>query len=222
MVLDVRPLEWIEEFRELSVQPSEQFLRFAESTLTKKKKDSHHNPSFKSCLLRLPDTINSKNDSEVKIIQRFDKNKISYIYNHQLLREFRLYLADIDIRKKSIAKKKTNKNRGIVTVKNPYHSTIQYGWIEQLLETPIEDGRKYVLWRILCPYLVNVRKLKLEQTYEILKRWLEKCNNLRQLDFNPDVEIKAKLRYVKHYNPISIKKMKDDNKNLNLLLRQKL
>jgi hypothetical protein len=107
-------------------------------------------------------------------------------------------------------------------VKNPYHSTIQYGWIEQLLETPIEDGRKYVLWRILCPYLVNVRKLKLEQTYEILKRWLEKCNNLRQLDFNLDVEIKAKLRYVKHYNPISIKKMKDDNKNLNLLLRQKL
>ncbi len=47
---------------------------------------------------------------------------------------------------------------------------------------------------------------------KILKTWLEKCNNSKKLDFNPDVEIKAKLRYVKHYNPISIKKMKDDNK----------
>jgi hypothetical protein len=25
--------------------------------------------------------------------------------------------------------------------------------------TPIEDGRKYALWKILCPYLVNIKKL---------------------------------------------------------------
>jgi glutamate mutase epsilon subunit len=74
----------------------------------------------------------------------------------------------------------------------------------------------------LCLYLLNVKKLEYEESCEILKKWLEKCNNSKKLDFNPDVEIKAKLRYVKHYNPISIKKMKDDNKNLNLLLRQKL
>ena len=62
----------------------------------------------------------------------------------------------------------------------------------------------------MCPYLVNIKKLEYEQTFTILKDWLEKCNNLRKLDFNPDIEIKAKLRHVKHYNPISIKKMKDD------------
>ena len=46
--------------------------------------------------------------------------------------------------------------------------------------------------------------------FQFLKDWLEKCNKLRKLDFNPNIEIKSKLRRVKHYNPISIKKMKDD------------
>jgi hypothetical protein len=27
-------------------------------------------------------------------------------------------------------------------------------WIEKLLQTPLEDFRKYCLWRILCQYLV--------------------------------------------------------------------
>lgn len=34
---------------------------------------------------------------------------------------------------------------------NASHSVLQYKWIEKLLETPIEDGRKYALWKILCP-----------------------------------------------------------------------
>ena len=110
------------------------------------------------------------------------------------------------------------------TIKNQYNSSsIQYGWIEKLLETPIEDGRKYTLWKILCPYLVHIKKLGYKQSFEILKIWLERCNNiLRELDFNPETEIKAKLRYVKHYNPISIKTFIKDNKDLYLLLRAKI
>ena len=216
IVLDIRPLELIEELKELSNEPSEQFLKFAESTFTNKKKDSHHNPSFKSCLLRIPGTINSKNGSEVKIIQSFDENNIPSPAN-QLLREFRLYLADIDIKKSRMIK--INKSVGIPSIKSQYHSSIQYEWIEKLLETPIEDGRKYALWKILCPYLVNIKKLQYEQSYKILKTWLEKCNNSRKLDFNPDIEIKAKINHVKHYNPIAIKTLIEDNKNLYLLLR---
>lgn len=30
-------------------------------------------------------------------------------------------------------------------------------WIEKLLQTPIEDHRKFCLWRILIPYLVNIK-----------------------------------------------------------------
>ncbi len=32
------------------------------------------------------------------------------------------------------------------------------GWIERLLQTPIEDNRKTCLWRILCPYIINIKK----------------------------------------------------------------
>ena len=44
---------------------------------------------------------------------------------------------------------------------------------------------------ILCSYLVNTKKLPYEQAYKILKIWLEKCNKLRKLDFNPNTEIKV-------------------------------
>ena len=112
---------------------------------------------------------------------------------------------------------------GNASIKNQYpSSSIHYEWIEKLLETPIEDGRKYTLWKILCPYLVNVKKLEYEKSFKILKTWLEKCNNLRELDFHPDREIKTKLKNVKHYHPISIKTLKDNNKNLYLLLKQKI
>jgi hypothetical protein len=163
IVLDVKPLELIQELRELSDNQSEQFLRYTENIFTNNKKDIHHKPSFKSCLLRIPCTFNSKNGSEVKIIERYDVNNIPSIDN-QILREFRLYLADIDIRKKIAENNKKRKN---VSVKSVYHSTVHYNWIEKLLETPIEDGRKYVLWKILCPYLINVKKLEYEQSFEI-------------------------------------------------------
>jgi hypothetical protein len=61
IVLNTRPLELVQELAELSDNPSEEFLRFTETTLTKSKKDSKHYPSFKSCLLRIPYTLNSKN-----------------------------------------------------------------------------------------------------------------------------------------------------------------
>lgn len=218
IVLNIKPLELIKELKELSDKPSDQFLKFAESVFTNNKKDSQHNPSFKSCLLRIPGTINSKNGSEVKIIQRFDENNTPSPGN-QMLREFRLYLADSDIGKKI---REMNKRRRNVSVKSLYRLSIQYEWIEKLLETPIEDGRKYALWKILCPYLVNVKKLEYEQSYEILKTWLEKCNTIRKLDFNPNTGIRTKLKNAKHYNPMSIKKLDDDNKNMCLLLRRKL
>ena len=212
IVLDIRPLELLEELRELSDKPSEQFLKFTESTFTNNKKDPQHKPYFQSCLLRIPGTFNSKNNLEVAIIQRYNVNDIPIIDNDKILREFRLYLANIDIAE-------TNNKKGNAFMQNQYHSAIQYQWIEKLLCTPIEEGRKYTLWKILCPYLVNIKKLEYEESFKILKTWLEKCNNSRKLDFNPEIAIKAKLYCVKHYDPISIKTLMEDNKNLYLLLR---
>ena len=69
--------------------------------------------------------------------------------------------------------------------------------------------------------LVNIKILQYEQSYKILKIWLENCNNLRNLDFNPDTEIKTKLKNAKHYKPISINTLESDNRNLYLWLKQR-
>ncbi len=60
IVIVTRPLELIKELRDLSSNPSEEFLKYAELTFSNTKKDSCHNASFKSSLLRIPHSFNSK------------------------------------------------------------------------------------------------------------------------------------------------------------------
>ena len=42
-------------------------------------------------------------------------------------------------------------------------------WIEKLLKTPINNFRKYCRWRILCPYLINIKKTSPEESFPILE-----------------------------------------------------
>jgi hypothetical protein len=73
-------LERIQEFQEFD-NPSERFLRFAKDNLSNNKADKSNNPSFRSCLLRIPNSFNSKclaggesfENSKVKIIQEFNR-----------------------------------------------------------------------------------------------------------------------------------------------------
>jgi hypothetical protein len=78
-------------FTELCIDPEKEFLRWVEPYLTDGKADPAHSKtvSLKNCYLRVPGTINGKNDSQVKIIQRWDGQRpcINWI-----LRDFRRYL----------------------------------------------------------------------------------------------------------------------------------
>jgi hypothetical protein len=202
IVINTRPLELIRELAELSDAPSEEFLRFAEFTFTNKKKDSCHNPSFKSSLLRIPYTLNSKcidiitgnyiKDPEIKIIQQFDSLIIPTI-NKALLREFRLYLVDKDIissTKLESIKRRNNKF-------NRYHGhslanadrrviPASYQWIEKQLQTPIADHRKHTIELVLAPFLIAIKHLSFEESYSIIKDWVVKCNNIETL--KPSIE----------------------------------
>jgi hypothetical protein len=73
------------------------FMQFAESFFTDKKCDPQHRPSIKSCLLRIPGTINSKCNQEVKIVQRW--NGIRPPINY-LLRDYRIWLVSEKIDEK--------------------------------------------------------------------------------------------------------------------------
>ena len=223
IVIDTRPLELIKELSELSQKPSEEFLRYAELTFSNKKKDSGHNPSFKSSLLRIPYTFNSKNlnmnnkndriSSEIKIIQEFDKDNIQSI-SIKLIKDFRLWLAGIDLKRKKISRFQ-NKSCEIIS-----KSTIvkRYFWIERLLQTPLPCFRRYCLYHILVPYLVNIRQLNSEICYDVLKIWLEKCNMLSKISFNIESEIKTRLIAVKDYEPLSLNKLRTENAVLYNLL----
>ena len=101
-------------------------------------------------------------------------------------------------------------------------------WIEKLLKTPIPDHRKYCIWRILAPYLINVKHLSFEEAFDIIDKWLDKCNDLEALDFDTERKINDCLNSAvnKGYLPISFdnpskepRTLKTDNRELyNILL----
>jgi hypothetical protein len=96
------------------------------------------------------------------------------------------------------------------------------GWIERLLQTPISDHRKYSIWRILLPYLLNIRKLPEEEATCIVRDWLSRCNQLRRLDFNYKQKVKDGIEGAKRgYLPVSLRKLKEENSGLHNMLYDK-
>ena len=211
-------LERIAEFQGFN-EPSQDFLRFAEDFLSNGKADSNHHPAFKSCQIRIPGSINGKcldnkdkrlsGDLRLKILHRW--NGIRPLITREFIEDFRTYLeqkiTDLDNNSNNNNNKNYNYNNNF---NNNYAH--HYEWIEKLLQTPIEDYRKLVLWNILCPYLVNIQKLPLNDSFQILKQWLNKCNSLRRLDFNPNQKIKDNLNHVGNFYPLGIQNLKTDEK----------
>jgi hypothetical protein len=195
------------------------FIQFAEEYFTNYAADRLHNPTVKSCLVRIPGSLNSKcmergQDTEIKIIQKWDDSRPSI---QPMLKEFRRWLIqkridDVEELKKQ--EKKHSKFQMTVYKNQQPINTIK--WIEKgVLEHPLSDHRKYIIWRILSPYLSNVKKLPKEEAYSIMKEWLDKCDKLEKLTFNPKIKIKDGLRGAsKGYFPISMEKLKEENRQL--------
>jgi hypothetical protein len=167
-------------------------------------------------LLRIPGSLNSKcifsdKDAEVKIIQGWDSKRPSI---QPLLRDFKRWLIQKSIDKNEELKKHVKYH--IITSKNQSKVITKINWIEKgILERTLADHRKYIIWRILAPYLLNVRKLPKEEAYSIMKDWLDKCDKVEKLNFNSKLRIKDGLKGAsKGYLPISKEKLKQENKAL--------
>jgi hypothetical protein len=200
---------------------SELFLRFAEQYLSNGKFDLSHNPSFRSCMIRIPGSYNSKcadkEAAEIKIIQRWDgyRPKINL-----LLGSFHAYLVDGRVKeqeekehhqiKSKIGDGRKNNNKKIL-------------WIEKLLQTPIEDFRKNAVSLILAPYLMCIKKLSYDGAFNVIKEWCNKCNTLRQLDCNFDYIIKYALKSAirKGIPPMRLETLREKNKEVYDLLNNK-
>jgi Primase X len=115
-----------------------------------------------------------------------------------LIDTFFAYLLDREQQELKIDTYSNNRQRD-----HDYQDNCIILWIELILRNPLSDHRKYVIWRIISPYLLNVRKLSLEESYCVTKEWLDKCNKLERLDFNAKLRIKEGLKGArKGYLPI--------------------
>ena len=190
-------------------QPSRAFLKFAEQYLSDNKSDPSHNPSFKSCMTRIPGTFNYKcilegKDPEIRIIQRWNGNKPKV---NLLLDSFYAYLADQTI-------KESQRQKEIERYRKKHLSDINdIKWIELLLETPIPDYRKNAISLILAPYLINVKKLTYDDAFNIIKDWLNKCDSIKRLDSNFNYRIKYALEnsIKRGYLPMKLETLKEKN-----------
>jgi hypothetical protein len=192
------------------------FLRFAESFLSSKKSDPQHNStvSFNNCMLRIPGSVNSKNGKYVRVVREWDKRRPEI---NRMLLNFRLYMINqkyLEI----LNMRKREKDMKYVNEINRY-DTSEIVWIERLLKTPLADHRKYCIWRIMTPYLLNIRKLSKEEVINILTNWLNQCNQLRRSDFNYRQKIREGLEGASEgYLPIAGENLKEENPELYSLL----
>ena len=199
---------------------SEVFLKFAKDYFSKGKADPLHHPKYGNSLVRIPGTFNSKclnrglskEESEVKIIQKWDGKRLPIQF---LLKDFRRWITQEEINYAKEIKKSTDKGKS----KEESSNVTNIDWIERLLQTPIEDSRNYCLWAILVPYLLNIKHLSEEDTFKILKEWLQRCNELRKLSFDPKSKIQSTIRSNKGFKPISYSKLKEENITLHSQLK---
>lgn len=180
-------LEQNEDFQLYTNQPSNEFLQFAKDSLSLGKADNQNNPAFKSCLLRVPYTFNSKyseeeKKAEVKIIYPWNNSQeVPDIDN--LLIDFQTFLVDKKLKAGINNKKMKRRNHGIKSI---YDATNTISYVEKLLSIQIDNHRKFAISLILAPYFVNVRHLSIEGSFNRIEQWVNDCAKLKRLE--PSVE----------------------------------
>src|SRR5690349_21252973 len=82
-------------FNEIAFNPSRKFLQWSEQYLSNRKADPCHTKglSFANCMLRVPGSINSKNNQQVRIVKEWSPTQKTPIPRiNPLLHEFYIYL----------------------------------------------------------------------------------------------------------------------------------
>ncbi|MDN5845873.1 MAG: DNA primase noncatalytic subunit PriX [Candidatus Nitrosocosmicus sp.] len=185
-----------------------EFIRFASKYFTNNKGDPKHNPSIYSCLIRIPESINSKYNEKVKIIQEWDGIEVIAT---ALVLPFMDHLIQLKIEVEEVKKRE---------VKSSFlKDNKKILWIEKLLDTPIEDHRYFCLWHILIPYLKNIKRLSENEVFSILVEWLDRCDRLNKVKWRYPQRIKEQLRKGKGYLPISLENLMKENYELYKLLQ---
>jgi Primase X len=203
--------------------PSTEFIRYAAQKWTDGKNDTCNNPSLKSCLLRVPGSINSKNLKTVEIVQDWNGKRPRA---NILLQDFYIKCAARMLAVQSTRKelyfypttylKKTYRHYGHMPT-YPAGPTAYEGiaWIDSILTNGgIPDYRKLLVDLVLAPYLVNIKQCDYNDAYNRIVSWLNRCSQKRRLDFNARYRVKCALSKSKQNG---IKPMRLDTMQTNYL-----
>ena len=220
-------LEQIEQFQKYQNKNnnlfiSQEFLRFGKDNLSKGKADKNNYPSFKSCQIRIPGSINSKYGAKVKIVQKW--NGVRPSITREFIEDFRTYLEQkvTDQEHNNYNNNYNNYNNSRSIINSPL--TSYYQWIDKkILGNSFSDYRKLIINLILAPYLIVIKKLAFQDAFEIINEWLQKCDLLRRLDFNKKVLVTTALTtvYKKQIPPMKMITLKTNYKDLYFILVQK-
>jgi hypothetical protein len=202
--------------------PANLFLWFAEDYLSGGTADTSHNSSVRSSMTRIPGSYNSKyydkdkEKSEVKVLQRWDGYTKAHIL-FLLGAFYRNLEADYKKRERLFRKARRVKfNRqtpqialdrtlevlpvpgfiammafGEGTYSNYAHH--KYWYINKLLQTPVPDFRKRGIDLLLAPYLITIKDMSDIAAERIILDWLNRCEALRPLDFDPYSRVQSKI-----------------------------
>jgi hypothetical protein len=196
------PLEELPEFYNFRNYPdlANRFLRYAERRLSNGKADQHHNPSIKSCMFRVPNTINTKardacKDPFVRVVKGFYPytaycTPVKSSPTNEFLNGFLASLIQevIDTKVRKIER------IWLTCSYNKDGSMAGIAWIDKLLQTGVTDNRKNLLYWVLAPYLMTVKSIDFDKAYHILEDWLAKCEVVRSLE--PDwTAFRYRIRY---------------------------
>jgi Primase X len=232
-------LEEIDIFSEFKEDPtgrkkdlSTRFMRFAEELFTGSKYDPDHRPSVRSCLLRVPGTLNSKcidpptgnyiKDPEVRIIQMWDGQRPAVNW---ILRDFRRWLINEAIKDKiALRARQANlsQKRKKGHISNYYNISSPhpyYGYIEKILQTPIDHCRRKVVSLIIIPYLVVIKKIESDnEIFNIARDWLDRCNQIKPLDrahdYNARIRSSIASSRRSQIRPMGLERLGQENKEL--------
>jgi hypothetical protein len=225
------PFEYIEEFstylplmasknrKNANNIISEEFLPFAKKYLSNNQADLGNHPNFASMFLRVPGTINMKMKyGTMEIVQiEHEWNYESYTIpgfgdlhlDTNLFYDFMHHLA-------LVAGNHQTKNRFMraanETTRNKNKNTSRYyKWIEILWNTGVSDCRKRIIWLILSPYAINIKKMSYQDAFAWIKQWVDRCNIISKFDpnYNIDEKIDYYLNVAKDngYFPPSLEKL---------------
>src|SRR5215831_7829346 len=166
-------------------------------------------------MLRIPGSLNSNlvqfdsdriisipYEAEVRVIRPWDGNRPSI---KPILPDYYIWLQSIVAKEldKQIGAaqnvRKYNYNRKLQS-RHATKNTIT--WIEKLLDTPLDDYRKYTIRLILAPYLINIRHCDRQDAFNIISTWLDKCDCVCRLQFDIDRKISEAFDKVGGFLPL--------------------